>query len=255
MTFRAIAHPVPPNSDDNRLSIGGNNPPPPTAYEIAREEIEGLYGEAAHWLDGAKVVDQATADGLAKLIKLIRDAKAGADDARKVENVPFDTGKAEVQARYNPLLKKADLALATCKDALAPWLGAIDRAQREAAEEARRLAAEKALAAQQALQAADSANLAERAKAEALVQDAKRADAQANKIEKATATAASGGRAIGLRTTYHPALTDMTAAARHYWSVERRAFEEFLIGLAEKDCRAGRREIPGFTVTEKKTAA
>jgi hypothetical protein len=105
------------------------------------------------------------------------------------------------------------------------------------------------------LRATDAANLAQREAAELLVKDATRADAQANRIERATATAATGGRAIGLRTTYQPTLTDMTAAARHYWSVERKAFEEFLIGLAEKDCRAGRRAIPGFTVTEKKTAA
>ena len=148
-----------------------------------------------------------------------------------------------------------DQVIKTCKNALAPWLDAIDRAQREAAEEARRVAAEKAAAAQAAIRAADAANLAEREKAEELLKAAKRADAQANKIERATATAATGGRAIGLRTTYQPVLTDMTAAARHYWSVERKAFEEFLIGLAEKDCRAGRREIPGFTVVEKKTAA
>lgn len=237
------------------MMLGHNNPPPPTAYEIAREEIESLYGEAALWLDGAQVTDQATADGIAKLIKLTREARKRADDARVIENEPFDTGKAEVQARYTPLLKKADLAMTTCKAALAPWLDAIDRAQREAAEEARRIAADKAAAAQAALRAADVANLAEREAAELLVKDAKRADAQANKIERATATAATGGRAIGLRTTYQPVLTDMTAAARHYYKVERKAFEEFLIGLAEKECRAGRREIPGFTVTEKKTAA
>ncbi len=245
----------PATEPESRLGIGGNFPPAATPYEKACEEIESLYGEAALWLDGAQVTDQSVADGLAKLIKLTREAKARADEARKVENEPFDKGKAEVQARYNPLLKKADLAMTTCKNALAPWLDAIDRAQREAAEEMRRVASEKAKAAQEAIRAADAANLAEREKAEELLEDAKRADAMANKIERATATAATGGRAIGLRTTYHPELTDATAAARHYWRVEPFAFQEFLIGLAERDCRAGRREIPGFTVTATKTAA
>src|SRR3990167_6078636 len=187
-------------TDDPRLGIGGNFPPAePTPFERACEEVNALYGEAALWLDGAQVESQGVADGLATLIAMLREAVAFANEARKAENEPFDTGKAEVQARYNPLLQKADLAMMTCKNALAPWLDAIDRAQREAAEEARRVAAEKA----------------------------KAADAQANRIERAPATAATGGRAIGLRTTYQPQLTDMVLAARHYWKVERAAFEEF----------------------------
>ena len=243
-------------------TIGHNNPPEPTPYEKARDKINDLYDESKLWLDGAVVDSQALADGLGKLLKSLRDAVTEADAMRIIENEPFDKGKAEVQARYAPLIAdtknqkgKATLAINACKNALASWLDAIDRAQREAAEEARRVAAEKAKAAQDAIRAADAANLAEREAAEELLKDAKRADAQANRIERATATAATGGRAIGLRTTYQPQLIDMTLAARHYWKVERAAFEEFLIGLAERDCRAGRREIPGFTIHEKKTAA
>src|SRR3990167_3296349 len=236
-------------TDDPRLGIGGNFPPAePTPFERACEEVNALYGEAALWLDGAQVESQGVADGLATLIAMLREAVAFANEARKAENEPFDPGKAEVQARYNPLLKKADLAMMTCKNALAPWLDAIDRAQREAAEEARRVAAEKAKAAQDAIRAADAANLAEREAVEELLKDAKRADAQANRIERATATAATGGRAIGLRTTYQPQLVDMTLAARHYCKVERAAFEEFLIGLAERGWRARRGGIPRLPV-------
>lgn len=243
-------------------TIGHNQPPEPTPYEKARDKINDLYDEAKLWLDGAVVDSQALADGIGKLIKSLRDAVAEADAARIIENEPFDRGKAEVQARYAPLIAdtktqkgKAALAINACKNALAPWLDAIDRAQREAAEKLRQEAAEKTRLAQEAIRKVDAANLAEREAAEALVQDAKKADALANKVERSTATAATGGRAIGLRTTYQPELTDATAAARHYWQVERKAMEEFLIGLAERDCRAGRREIPGFTVHEKKTAA
>lgn len=235
--------------------LGHNNPPPPTPYEKACEEVDALYGEASLWLDGARVESQGVADGIAKLIKLIRDAKARADEARKVENVPFDTGKAEVQARYNPLLKKADLAMQTCKNALAPWLDAIDRAQREAAEEMRRVAAEKAAAAQAAIRAADAANLAEREKAEELLKDAKRADAAANRIERATATAATGGRAIGLRTTYTASIVNDVMFAKYAWERHRADMTVFLAGLADRLVREGKRDIPGCQIIEKKTAA
>src|SRR3990167_10046330 len=201
--------------------IGHNKPPPSTPYETACEDIEALYGEAALWLDGATVESQSVADGLAKLIAMLREAVKKADAARLAEKKPFDEGKAEVQARYAPLIAdtktqkgKAILALDVCKNALAPWLDAIDRAQREAAEAARRVATEKARAAQDAIRAADAANLAEREAAEELLKDAKRADVQANRIERATATAATGGRAIGPRTTDQPQLVGIGGGGR-----------------------------------------
>ena len=238
-------------------AIGHNNPPEPTPYEQAVEEMTILYSEAEGWLDGVAVDTQDMADGLAKLLNLIRDAKKRTDEARKVEAKPFDEGKAEVQARYKPLLDKADLASDACKKALAPWLAKLEREKAEAAAKARREAEEKAAAAQAVIRAAAPDNLAEREAAEDAVKAAKKADMAANRAERDTAKASSGGvgRAVSLRTHYRPVLTDGVAAARHYWQHRRPEMEAFLVSLAERDVRQAQRTIPGFDVVEEKTAA
>jgi hypothetical protein len=242
-------------------TIGHNNPPP-TPYESVSAEINDLYGEASLWLDGAEVQDQSTADGIAKLLTMLRESVKKADEARKVENKPFDDGKAEVQARYNLLIGdtkaqkgKAVLAIDACKKALAPWLSKIDAEKREAAEKARREAEEKQRAAQEAVRAAQATDLAARQEAEALLREAKKAESAAKAAEKDTAKADGGGkRAVSLRSVYTPVLLDATAAARHYWKTHRASMDAFLIQLAEQDVRNGTRSIPGFEIKEEKVA-
>jgi hypothetical protein len=246
MTDHAVQAPV---------GIGDNRPPEPAPYETAKDEINDLYGEAKLWLDGKAVATQELADDIAKLINMIRAARKRADDARKVENRPFDTGKTEVQARYNPLLKQADRATEVCKSALTPWLQRLDAEKRATAAAARLVAEEQAQIARDAHQAAALDNLKEREAAEALIEDAKMAERAANRAERDTAKAAGGvGRAVGLRTIYTPILTDAVAAARHYWKIDRQAMTDFLTSLAEKDVQRGEREIPGFDVRGEQTA-
>jgi hypothetical protein len=233
--------------------IGHNKPPTP--YEQASAKIEDLYGEATYWLDGAAVECQDHADGLSTLLNMIRDARKEADEARKIEAKPFDDGKAEVQARYNPLLKKADLATDACKKAIAPWLDKQAAEKAAAAAESRRIADEKAHAAQEALRATEATNLAEREAAEQLVRDAKKAETTANRAARDTAKAGVGiGRATSLRTSYKPVLADAVVAARHFWATDRQEIEALLIRLAEQEVRNGKREIPGFVIEEVKTA-
>jgi hypothetical protein len=240
----------------------GHNQPPPTPYESVSAEISDLYGEASLWLDGAEVADQGTADGLAKLLILLREARDRADEARKAEAKPFDDAKAEIQARYNLLIGdtkavrgKVILAMEACKKALAPWLAKIEAEKREAADKARREAEEKQRAAQEAIRAAQSADLAAREEAEALVREAKKAESAAKAAEKDTAKADGGGkRAVSLRSVYTPVLLDATAAARHYWKTHRASMDAFLIQLAEQDVRNGTRSIPGFEIKEEKVA-
>ena len=245
-----------------RLGVGGNNPPEPTPFELARDAIDALYDEAKGWLDGEPVSSQGMADGVAKLLAMLREAVTNADEARKAENVPFDTGKAEVQARYAPLIAdtkgqkgKAILAIEICKGSLAPWLDKLDKEKREKAEQARLEAEAKARAAQEAMRAARHDNLEEREHAEELFKDAKKAEVIAGRAARDTAKANTGiGRAVSLRTSYRPVLTDPFAAAQHYWNVSRPDIETLLLSLAERDIRQGRRTIPGFNVIEEKTA-
>ena len=238
---------------EGRLGIGGNSPPEPTPFEKASEAIEALYGEATQWLDGEAVDRPELAEGLAKLQRSLQAARKSADEARKIEAEPFDTGKAEVQTRYRPLLDKADRAIDACKKALAGWLAKLDQEKRKTAQEARRAADEKIRAAREAMRASTPHNLAEREAAEVLLEEAKQAEAEASRAAKDTAKVNGGiGRAVYMRTVYKPVLVDVAEAARHYWHVNQPAISDLLVSLAEKDVRAGKRSIPGFEVRTEK---
>lgn len=237
-----VGRQLPP--DESRLLPGGNNPPEATPYEAARDRIEDLWGEAIQWLDGDEIINQGTADMLDKMLDMIRDARKEADTARKAEAKPFDDGKAEVQARYNPLLKKADTAADAIKKALTPWRNKIAAEKAAEAEAARKEAEAKRLAAEEAIRASQT-NLLEREAAEAELKAAKKAEAVARKIDKAP---------TGLRTTYKPVMTDAVEAARHYWKADRAEMERFIMTLAARDVANGKRAIPGFDVQVIKTA-
>lgn len=237
----------------------GDNKPPLTPYEQSLKEINDLYDEAVLWLDGEPVTTQEHADGIGRLVGMLRDAKKLADERRKAEAKPFDDGKAEVQARYNPLIQdkkgKADLAMEVCKKALQPFLDAeqarIDaeaKAAREAAEEAQRKARE-------ALQASQADNLAEREAAEALLTAANKLQATAKKAQGTTAKVSGTGRALSQRTRYVAEIDDPILVVRHYWKTAQPEIEAFLLSLAQQDVTAGIRNIAGIRVIEEKTVA
>lgn len=240
--------------------MGHNNPPveiEPTPFEMSEVEIGDLYAEAKNWLDGEPVTTQAQADGLSKLLDDLRKAGKLADERRVEENKPFDDGKAEVQARYAPLIAdtksvkgKVPLAIDMAKKALAPWLQKLEDEKRAAAEAARKEAEEKARIAQEALRASNVADLEKREAAEALIREAQAAEAAATKAENSKAHATGGTRAIGLRSVWRAEMTDAREAARHYWLTKREEVDAFFQGLADADVRAGKREIPGFLIAE-----
>jgi hypothetical protein len=220
--------------------IGHNNPPEPTPYEKAEAEIIGLFDEAKHWLDGQGVQNDADAAGVSKLLDMIRKAKKAADESRAEEKRPHDEAAKEVQERYKPLLTRCDLAADAAKKALAPYLEKLEAEKRAKAEAARKEAEEKARAAQEAIRAAALTDLAAREKAEALIRDAKKADAAAKRAENEKAHAKGGERAVTLRKTYRPILKDGREAARHYWTARRlwhgpsRSLHAFFVRLQKK---------------------
>jgi hypothetical protein len=241
-------------AENPRAVIGGNAPPEPTPFEIAEQKVGDIYDEAKLWLDGAKVDSQELADGIGNLISLAQDAWNAAEEARKAEKKPFDDGAKEVQARYKPLLEKAEQAKAACKKALQPWLQRLADEIEAKAKAAREEADRKRREAEDAIRATNAANLAERAAAEALVKDAKRAEKMATRAENQTATAGGDfGRATGLRTVYTATLVDPILAARHYWQARRSEMLASLQTMADQDVRQGKHEpdaIPGFTITK-----
>lgn len=238
--------------------IGHNNPPEPTPFELSRDEIELLAMEARNWADGTCIETQMQADAVGKLINDLRAAAKTADARRVAEKKPLDDAAAEIQARYNPLIQKdkgkTDLAISACKAALAPYLKKLDDLKQEEIRAARAEAELVAKQAREAMEARRQNDLASLEAAEALAAEAKQLEAYAKRAEKVSVSAKGGGRAVSLRTVYRTELVDLREAARHYWIERRDDFEAVLLKWAEQDVAAGKRAVPGFTITEEKVA-
>ena len=218
-----------------------------TPFDAAKLAVDDLFDEAEVWLNGDGIASQGEAEAVETLLDLARKAKKEADESRKVENEPFDTGKAEVQARYNPVLKRADMIADTCKKVLQPWRDKVAVEKAAIAEQARREAEDIRHKAEEAMRAS-AGNITARADAEELLSSAKLAEKDAKKADKQATTG------LGLRTTYRAELKDPAKAAEHYWTARRGDFQAFLQDLAGQDVRKGIRAIPGFDVIEEKTA-
>ena len=135
---------------------------------------------------------------------------------------------------------KTTLAIAACKKALQGWLDKVDAELREKARLAREEADAKQLAAQEALRAAQSTDLAAREAAEELVRDAKKAETQANIASRQTATAGGAmGRAASLRTVWVASVEDPIAFGRYAWASHREEYGAFLQGWRSGWCVAG----------------
>ena len=254
--------PETPETPETPAPIGHNAPPADSPFEAIKTHIDDLYAEAKGWIDGEPIATQGQADAVAKLKAMIAEAAKAADEARKLENEPFDKGKAEVQARYAPLISdtksvrgKTVLALEACQRALTPWLLQLDREREEAARIAREEADRLAREARELAANAESIDQAERA--EEMFADAKAATKEAASIEgdRARVGVGSGYRATILRDNWTATLTDPQAALRHYWTVRRADLEKVALQFAMEDVRAGKREIPGFEIINDRQAA
>lgn len=238
---------------DPRLGIGANFPPSPLA--LVTERVNGLYDEAKNWLDGAEIENQAMADGVAKLLRLISEAEKDAKAAHDADKAPhLEAGRA-VDAAYKPVKEKAALAKSAAKAALAPWLIQQEEEKRKTAEEVRRRADEALAAAASAVRSADHANLAEIEAAEQALVDARKLERKAGRAEKDKAGAGVDiGRAVSLRTRYVAHMISAGEALTHYRLTEPQALKDFLQGLADRDVRAGKHTIPGFSVEAERSA-
>jgi hypothetical protein len=229
---------------------GHNNPPKDDPFEAFTAHIGDLFEEAKNFLDGEAIDSDAQADAVSKLLEMLRTAAKDADKARSAEKKPHDDAAKAVQAKWKPLLDKADLAVTTCKRVLAPWLQAKEAVARAAAEVARAAAEAKAHAAAEAMRQTTLDDLAGREQAEALVRDAEDAEAAARRAEKVRPQAAGDTRAVTLRTRYRPELINASEALRHYVATNPDAIKACLLSLAETDVRSGKHQIPGFTIHE-----
>lgn len=216
------------------------------------EEVEDLLSEARNFLDGEPITNEQQAEAVSSLLNRLRRVSKDADEARKVEKKPHDDAAKAVQSKWLPITNKADLAITVAKQALAPWLRAIEDQQKAEAEAARIEADRMAQLAREAHQTAG--DLTAKEDAERLLKAAKAAEKDAARLGKAKAHAKGGERAVGLVDAWAPVLTDPLIAARHYWATRRALLEDWLLDQAEADVRAGQREIPGFEIKLERVA-
>jgi hypothetical protein len=229
-------------------------------YDLICEHIDDLYAEAKNFADGEPITTPGQAEAVQTLMRQIQQAEKAADAERVKENEPFDAGKAEVQARYAPLIGntkavkgKTVQAVEALKACLAPWLKRLDDEQKAKAEAARAEAQRLAEIAAVARQAAAPSDLESREAAEDMLAHARMAEKAARDAENARPQASGMGRAATLRTSYKAVLVDAQVAAGAYWKRDPSAFNAFLQKLADADVASGRRDIPGFDVVEVQT--
>lgn len=238
---------------DESIPAIGDNSKGMTPFEAASVDVDTLWTESRHWLDGGTVATQAEADSIGMLLDMARKAKAKADAARKEEARPFDDGKAAVQARYKPLLARCDTVADAAKKSLAPFLAAQEAAKREAEAKARKAADEARQAAQEAFRAAQSID--DREAAETKAEAARQAEIAARVAEKDTGRAKGGARAVSLRTTVKPHITDLRALMAWIWTNDQSALRGFAEQYVAGAFRAGQREMSGVEAVEERSVA
>lgn len=228
-----------------------NAPADPAA--LFSEEIDDLLLEARNYLDGEPIANEEQANAVSSLLNRLRRVAKDADAARAEEKKPHDLAAKAVQQKWKPLLDKADLAVSTAKDALAPWLRAVEEKQRAEAEAAR-IEAERiaAIAAQAHREAAGNLQASE--DAERLLKAAGAARKDVAKADKQKAHATGGERAVGLVDVFTPELTDPVEALKHYRTRNPEGLKAWLLDQAKADVRAGQRTIPGFTINHERVA-
>lgn len=247
-------------SEENRLGIGGNNPPEEmTPFTAASQRVTELVETANVWLASVKeIADENTATACQGFLDQVNAETKAVETDRRTEKKPHEDAAKAVDIKYRPLSTRLD----TIKTLLLPlktaWLqkeqarkDAEAAAARAEAERLRRLAEEAAAAAAQnttveAVIAADEIN-----------NSVKQAETAARRIEndKAQVRSHFGTRASGLRTYWSARITDYRKALKHY--SERAEVREVIERLAAADARTLKDDlkVPGVEAYSEQRAA
>jgi len=225
----------------SHIEIGGNNPPPDAMYSL---HVDDLFSLLSDTLAGGEVGNDDQEAAIDALMDDFRKASKDADKARADEKKPHDDAAKAVQAKWKPILEKADRGVSACKDALTPYRMAKQRAKDEAARKVREEAEAKQRAAQEALR--QSEDLEARFLAEQELEAAKKLNLVANRIDRS---------ATGLRTYWEAEITDRKAALLHYIARVPERFTALIQQLADEDARGARGTVPGIVFHERKRAA
>ena len=240
---------------DAPAPIGHNQLPEPTPYEAIKVHADDLLLEARNWADGSRIENQQQADALSALIDQLRKGAQAVDNVRKAEKQPHMDAAKAVDALFNPIKDKLDLAVTATKKTLAAWLLELERRQREAAEQAAREAEAARRQAALARALIDESDLEGLEAAAEATDNAAQLAKDAKRAENAKAHATGGARAIGLRSYFTPRRVSSKDAMTHYWATRREEVEAFLDQIARSDVARGVRSIPGYEILEERRAA
>lgn len=282
-----------------RVVLGGNNPPEelkgfdlmearaeeraeaaeaalPNGREAVDTHVAGLLTEASNWGDGVAVADQAQADQVGRLRRMLQDAAALVDSTANKEKKPLNDALTEIATWQNGYTAKGlktkpdgklTKALSATNNLSSAWLRKLDT-ERQAREK---------IAADLALQAAQAANvLREEAKvttdiavmdrAEDALADAKMLIGAAESLSKERVRVGGGDgfRAMTLRSVWSAKSTGEPScwgqAYAHYKADPEfmAEFHALIQRWADRDCRTEAtrlRGVPGFNFIEDKVAA
>ena len=186
---------------NTRAMIGGNNPPDPIDEICA--QFEDAHEEAANWLDGNPVENEAQMKAVDGLRKQAREWRMALEAGQKSATAPlYDAYKAE-GARWKPTIEDAQRIE---KGLVALVDGFKRKLAEEKAEAERKARAEAARKMREAEEAAARANAAD-LEAQRAAADAQREAEEAQR----RAAAASKDKVTGLRTVTRYEITDHRA--------------------------------------------
>lgn len=227
--------------------IGHNQPPEPIdPFAALATHIEDLIELAEGALHGNAIETPEQAEQIEALKVDIKKAAKDADAARAAEKKPHDEAGKAVQAKWKPLLDRADIAAKTAAAALTPWLQKV-QAEKEAEQQRLRDEAAKLEAEAQAkMKASAPTDLSARMEAEEALKLARKATAGANRIDRS---------ATGLRTYWTGTVTDPGAFLA--WLKTHRAHElkAWLAEQAQKEVSAGQRQMAGVLIQDERRVA
>lgn len=278
-----------------RVALGDNQPPEPVTgfdkFEAQAKEaaealpkgraavdthVSDLLTEAGNWGDGTAVVDQAQADAVVRLHRMLQEAVTLVDDTATKEKKPLNDAIAEVADWQNGYTAKGlktkpdgklTKALSATRNLSAAWLLKLD----EVRKEREKLAADLALkATQEAIslrdEAKDTTDIAVMDRAEDAIADARHLLGLAESIgkERVRVGGGDGFRAMTLRSNWSAKISGEPgcwgAAYAHYKTDPEfmAEFHALIQRWADRDARveASRvRGVPGFNFIEEKVAA
>jgi hypothetical protein len=245
--------------------IGDNGGPALDPLPALKTDVDDLVSEADSLV---AITTEEQAEAVKDLLKRAKASVKAADDTRTAEKEPHLLAGRNVDERFKPVITAAKAAQATVQAILTPWNVGQERIRKALAQKLRDEAAATLAAAQQAhksialpspalsrdvqegeLYSVRSCigfdNLQTRIDADLANEQAAKQTAQANRLDKV---------AKGLRTSWDAKVEFPLIFGKWAWENCHDEYMGFLTGLAERQIRIAKRDLPGVRAIERKSA-